>query len=62
MVYVTEMNNDRVSIFTTEGKFLRSFGTRGSGQGQFNEPHGITIDKRGLIYVSDHENDRLQVF
>ena len=62
VVYVTEWNNCRVSVFTCEGKFLESFGTEGSGPGQFNVPRGIAVDKDGLVYVSDTYNNRLQIF
>ena len=69
MVYVTEYRqvcsqhgNHRVSVFTCEGKFLTSFGTQGSGPGQFNEPRGIAVDKNGVIYISDSSNNRLQLF
>ena len=44
------------------GRFLRAFGGKGSGQGQFIDPRGIAVDKNGSIYVSDHGNDRIQVF
>jgi hypothetical protein len=63
VVYVTEENNHRVSVFTCEGKFLTTFGRRGSGPGQFRCPRGIAVDdKNGVVYVSDHSNDRLQLF
>ena len=61
MVYVTEDGNHHVSVFTCEGKFLSSFGSEGSGPGQFNHPRGIMVDKSGMIIVSDREN-RLQFF
>ena len=60
MVYVTEFENHRVSVFTSEGKFLTSFGNEGNGPGQFNRPCGITVGKNGIVYVSD--DDRVQLF
>ncbi len=36
LVYVGESGNNRVSVFTCEGVFLKSFGSKGSGPGQFN--------------------------
>lgn len=62
VVYITEYSNDRVSIFTNNGKFIKTFGTRGSEQAQFDWPCGITVDKNGNIYVCDVNNLRLQVF
>ena len=62
IVYVTESRNHRVSMFTSEGQFLRSFGTKGDGPGQFYYPYGIAVDRDGLVYVSDCFNDRIQIF
>ena len=62
VVYVTEKSNNRVSVFTCEGKFLTSFGTHGAGPGQFNNPHGIAVDKNGVVCVADSGNNRLQSF
>ena len=43
VVYVlTERDNHHISLFMSEGHFLRSFGTQGEGLGQFNSPYGIT--------------------
>ena len=56
-VFVTEYTNNRVSLFTSEGKFLDSFGSQA---GKFNDPRGVTVDRNGIIYVCDTENDRLQ--
>ena len=61
LVYVGEVWNNRVSVFTSEGKFLKSFGSKGSKQGQFDAPYGITVDG-GAVYVSDHGNNRVQMF
>ena len=54
--------NTRVAKFDKNGKFLMSWGTRGTGPSQFNTPHGITIDKNRRVYVSDRANNRIQVF
>ena len=61
-VYVTERYNNRVSIFTSQGKFIRSFGTKGARPGEFNKPRGIAVDRNGQIYVSDTDNNRVQGF
>ena len=62
MVYATESLNNCVSVLTCEDKFLTSFGTFGAGPGQFNNPHGIAVDKNGVVYVADSGNNRLQSF
>ena len=58
--FVTESGNHCVSVFTTQGGYLTSFGTKGSGPQQFQWPHGITVDKSGLVYVCDYGNNRVQ--
>ena len=54
--------NARVHKFTADGKLIMSWGDPGSGDGQFNLPHGVWIDRQGRVLVSDRENDRVQVF
>ena len=61
-VVVTERSRHCVSVFSQCGKKLRSFGTRGSVHGQFNEPRGITVDSEGNILVADRSNNRIQKF
>ena len=41
--------------------FIHCFGKAGSGEGEFNNPCGITIDSFGNLYVSDKKNNRLVV-
>lgn len=53
---------NRVSVFTPEGRFVTSFGRTGSRPGEFKGPCGIAIDDSGMVYVSDSENNRIQVF
>jgi DNA-binding beta-propeller fold protein YncE len=54
--------NARVHKFTSDGKLIMSWGDPGSGDGQFNLPHGVWIDSQGRVLVSDRENNRVQVF
>jgi len=54
--------NARVHKFSPDGTHLYSWGEPGSGEGQFNLPHGIAADSRGRIYVADRENSRVQIF
>ncbi|WP_051620582.1 hypothetical protein [Paenibacillus sp. UNC451MF] len=51
--------------YDSKGTYLRSWGGRGSGQGQLIEPHGISVNLRGEeaeLYVADRRNHRIQVF
>ncbi|MFN9970544.1 MAG: SMP-30/gluconolactonase/LRE family protein, partial [Phycisphaerae bacterium] len=54
--------NARVHRFSADGKLKNSWGTPGTGPGQFHIPHGIAIDQEGLVWVADRENSRLQIF
>ena len=61
--YVSDgYGNNRVVKFSKEGKYLFAWGTKGTGQGQFNIPHGIALDDEDNVYVADRENKRIQVF
>ena len=61
-IIVADTQNNRVQVFDAEGKFLRKFGSRGSGFGQFDQPWGVAIDKQGHIVVSDMKNCRIQIW
>ena len=61
-VVVTECDRHCVSVFSPNGEKLRSFGTRGSGQGQFKYPFGVAVDGEGNILVDDFNNNRIQKF
>ncbi|MBN8421238.1 MAG: 6-bladed beta-propeller [Verrucomicrobia bacterium] len=61
--YVSDgYKNTRVLKFSATGRFEFQWGTQGSGPGEFNLPHGITLDPQGRIIVCDRENERLQIF
>lgn len=62
-VFVSDgYGNSRVVKFTKDGKYLKAWGSRGIAPGEFNTPHSIAIDNKGLVYVSDRENNRIQIF
>jgi len=54
--------NSRIVKFSSEGKYLMSWGDKGNGSGQFDIPHSIAIDSKGILYVADRGNARLQLF
>ncbi|MBL8993168.1 MAG: hypothetical protein JNM63_07495 [Spirochaetia bacterium] len=60
--FVTDFLNNRVVRFDANCAFLESFGSFGSGAGQFNGPVGIAIDQYDTIYVADQANGRIQVW
>ena len=61
-VYVTDEWTNTVSVFDAAGKFIRKWGTPGSGPGELKNPAGIICDAGGNVIVVDSGNDRLQVF
>jgi DNA-binding beta-propeller fold protein YncE len=62
LVVTDGYGNARVVRFTKGGKYLGEFGMRGNGPGQFQLPHNVVIDTKGQIYVSDRDNQRVEVF
>lgn len=62
-IYVTDgYGNARVHRFSPDGRLISSWGEPGAGEGQFHVPHGIAIDRDGVVYVADRENSRIQRF
>jgi sugar lactone lactonase YvrE len=62
-IYITDgYVNSRVAKISKEGDWVKSWGTKGTGPGQFNLPHSIAIDLQDNIYVGDRSNHRIQVF
>lgn len=54
--------NSRIVRFDKAGKYVNEWGTKGSGPGQFQLVHAVTIDAQGRIYAADRNNNRVQVF
>ena len=61
-VLVAESNAHCISIFSPTGKKLQSFGSQGSGHGEFSYPRGVAMDDDGSILVADKCNHRIQKF
>ena len=62
-IYITDgYINSRVAKYDRNGDWVKSWGTKGTGPGQFNLPHAIAIDRNDNIYVGDRSNRRIQVF
>ncbi|WP_329959701.1 peptidyl-alpha-hydroxyglycine alpha-amidating lyase family protein [Paraburkholderia translucens] len=54
--------NSRVAKVDRNGNWLKSWGDRGTGPGQFHTPHSIAVDANDHVYVADRSNRRIQVF
>jgi DNA-binding beta-propeller fold protein YncE len=54
--------NSRIVKFTKDGKFIKTWGKRGTGPGEFNVPHTMFFDSRGRLFVGDRSNKRIQIF
>lgn len=52
----------RIQQFTSEGKYLKGFGSAGTKPGEFYAPHGLAFDSHGNLYVVDAYNHRIQKF
>ena len=62
-IYVSDgYGNSCVHRFTPNGEYIASFGSPGSGPGQFRVPHSVRVAQDGRVYVCDRENNRVQVF
>ena len=54
--------NARVVKFSANGQFIKAWGKKGSGPGEFNIPHTIAFDSRGRVFVGDRGNNRIEIF
>ena len=54
--------NSRIVKFSKDGTFIKAWGKRGDGPGEFNVPHTIFFDSRGRLLVGDRSNRRIQIF
>ena len=61
-IIVTENIGNCISIFSPSGEKIRTFGSKGSAQGQFSGPRGVAVDGDGNILVADEGNHRIQKF
>jgi sugar lactone lactonase YvrE len=52
----------RVLKFDKNGTFVKSWGGQGKEPGKFDVAHGIAVDAKGLLWVADRENERIQIF
>jgi len=54
--------NSRITKFDKNGKFIKSFGHLGSGDGELKGPHVLAFDSQGRLFVADRSNSRVAIF
>ena len=58
----TGVGNARIMKFDRTGKFLKTWGKKGMGPGEFDVIHTLAFDSRGRLFVGDRQNNRIQIF
>jgi streptogramin lyase len=54
--------NARIQKFDKNGKFLTTWGKKGTAPGEFDTPHALAFDSKGRLFVGDRANNRIQIF
>jgi len=55
-------SNARIVKFSRDGKFIKTWGQKGSAAGDLDIPHVLAMDSRGRLFVGDRQNNRIQIF
>jgi sugar lactone lactonase YvrE len=58
----TPGQNARILKFDKTGKFIKTWGQWGNGDGEFDQPHALAFDSQGRLFVGDRNNNRVQIF
>ena len=58
----TATGNARIVKFDATGKFIKTWGKKGMGPGEFDVVHTLAFDSRGRLFVGDRQNNRIQIF
>jgi hypothetical protein len=54
--------NARIVKFSKDGKFIKTWGKKGMGPGEFDLVHTLALDSKGRLFVGDRQNNRIQIF
>ena len=54
--------NNRIVKFSSDGRFIKEWGTTGGEAGEFRDPHALAMDSEGRLFVGDRANNRIQIF
>ncbi|KAL9951016.1 hypothetical protein ACROYT_G043604 [Oculina patagonica] len=61
-LFVSDCGDHCIKVYDRDGNFLYKFGKEGEGDGEFNDPCCLSVNKAGHLMVCDSENHRVQVF
>jgi tripartite motif-containing protein 71 len=61
-IYVVDTGNHKIVVFDESGNFIKEFGGHGTSDGKFDEPIGCGFDSKGVLYISDSNNNRIEKF
>jgi sugar lactone lactonase YvrE len=53
--------NARILKFSSKGMLLKVIGSKGTGRGEFDQPHALAMDSRGRLFVGDRSNNRIVI-
>jgi hypothetical protein len=64
-IFVSEghgIGHDQILKFSKDGTLIKAWGKRGTGPGEFDQPHALAFDSKGRLFVGDRNNNRIQIF
>jgi len=62
-IYVVDQGHNRIAKFSADGGVLATWGSKGNGDGEFNDPTSVAVDAAtNKVYIADPINKRIQVF
>jgi DNA-binding beta-propeller fold protein YncE len=61
-IYIADYTHELIQELSPAGRPIGTWGSRGSGPGQFKGPSSVWVDAQGVVYVADEGNDRIQKF
>lgn len=59
-IYVSDASNNKIYAYTASGSYKGTWGSTGSGTGQFQSPRGVDFSANGTLWIADYQNNRVQ--